>query len=47
MDAALEGSYQKALEALVVNRTVVDTDLARRLLNEYISVNGEYFPKLR
>ena len=47
VDAALEGSYQKALEALVVNRTVVDTDLARRLLNEYISVNGEYFPKLR
>ena len=47
VDAALEGSYQKALQALVVNRTVVDTDLARRILDEYIAVNGEHFPVLK
>ena len=47
VDAALEGSYQKALMALTVNRTVVDTDLARRILDEYIAVNGEHFPKLK
>lgn len=47
VDAALEGSYQKALMALTVNRTVVDADLARKILDEYIAVNGEYFPKLK
>lgn len=46
VDAALEHSYQKALMALTVNRTVGDTDLARTLLDEYIAVNGEHFPKL-
>ena len=47
VDATLEGSYQKALQALVVNRTVVDTDLARKILDDYISVNKDYFPKLK
>ena len=43
---ALEGSYQKALMALTVSRTVGDAELARTLLDEYIAANGEYFPKL-
>ena len=47
VDAALEGSYQKALQALVINRTVVDTDLARKILDEYIAVNGDHFPVLK
>ena len=47
VDATLEGSYQKALQALVVNRTVVDTDLARKILDDYISVNKDYFPKFK
>ena len=47
VDAALEGSYQKALMALSVNRTVVDTDIARAILDEYIKINGDYFPKLK
>ena len=47
MDAALEGSYQKALMALTANRTVVDTDLARTILDEYIAANGEHFPVLK
>lgn len=47
VDATLEGSYQKALQALVVNRTVVDTDLARTILNEYIEVNKDYFPRFQ
>ena len=46
VDAALEGSYQKALMALTVSRTVGDAELARTLLDEYIAANGEYFPKL-
>lgn len=47
VDATLEGSYQKALQALVVNRTVVDTDLARKILDEYIKVNQGFFPELK
>lgn len=46
VDAAMEGSYRKALEALVMSRAVVDTDMARTLLDEYIAVNGEFFPRL-
>lgn len=47
VDAALEGSYQKALQALTVSRTVADADLARALLDEYIAVNGAHFPVLK
>lgn len=47
VEAALEGSYQKAKEALVVNRTIADTDLAKTILNEFIEANGSYFPQLR
>lgn len=47
VDAALEGSYQKALMALTVNRTVCDTNLARAILDDYIAVNGDYFPTLK
>ncbi|MGM0169382.1 maltose-6'-phosphate glucosidase [Enterococcus sp. AZ135] len=44
VEATLEGSYQKCLQALAANRTVVDTDLAKTILNEYIEANGQYFP---
>ena len=44
VEATLEGSYQKCLQALVANRTVVDTDLAKTILDEYIEANGQYFP---
>lgn len=46
VEAALEGSYQKALQALVVNRTVVDTDIAKTILDEFIVANGRHFPTL-
>jgi len=46
VDAAMEGSYQKALQALVLNRCVNDAETARKILNEFITVNGDYFPKL-
>lgn len=47
VDATLEGSYNKALQALVLNRCVVDTDKARNILNDYIKVNGNYFPAFK
>ena len=47
VEAVFEESYDKALQSLVVNRTVVDTDIARKILNDYIEVNQDYFPTLK
>lgn len=47
VDACLEGSYQKALQALVLNRTVSDTPTAKALLEEFIEANREYWPELK
>ena len=46
MDACLEGSYRKALDALTLNRLVGDTDRARALLDDYIEANKGYWPEL-
>lgn len=46
VDACLEGSYQKALQALVLNRTVVNTNVAKELLKDLIDANKEYWNKL-
>ena len=46
VDACLEGSYQKALMALVLNRCVNDTDKAKELLDDYIKANKGYWPEL-
>lgn len=47
VDACLEGSYQKALQALVLNRTVINTNTAKKILDEFIEVNKGYWPKLK
>ncbi|WP_143317730.1 6-phospho-alpha-glucosidase [Clostridium sp. HBUAS56017] len=47
VDACLEGSYQKALQALVLNRTVVNTDVAKELLKDLIDANKGYWNELR
>lgn len=46
VDAALEHSYKKAWKALILNRCVNDADKAKAILDEYIAVNGEYWPEL-
>ncbi len=46
VDACLEGSYQKALQALVLNRTVINTNVAKELLKDLIDTNKEYWNKL-
>ncbi|ONI38664.1 6-phospho-alpha-glucosidase [Candidatus Epulonipiscium fishelsonii] len=47
VDAVLNGSYQSALQALVLNRTVINTNIAKQLLNELIEANKEYWPTLK
>ena len=47
VDANLEGSYQKAWNALTLNRCVNDTQTAKAILDDYIEVNKEYWPELK
>lgn len=46
VDACLEGSKMKAIEALVLNRTVVNVDTAKALVEDYIAANKGYWPEL-
>jgi maltose-6'-phosphate glucosidase len=47
VDAYFENSYQKALEALTLNRTIVNAPTARKILDNLIEKNSEFFPKLK
>lgn len=47
VDAALEGSYDKALKALTLNATVPSVEKAKEILDAFIEVNKGYFPELR
>lgn len=46
-DAYFEESYLKALQALTLNRTVVDMVLAKKILDELIVANKDYWPELK
>ena len=46
VEAYFEGSYTKALQALTLNRTVVDTKKARKILDALIEANKGYWPTL-
>ncbi|QGU94398.1 6-phospho-alpha-glucosidase [Clostridium bovifaecis] len=47
VDAYFEGSYNKALQALTLNRTIVDAKKARKILDALIEANKEYWPELK
>lgn len=47
VDAYFEESYDKALQALTLNRTVVDAKKARKILNDLIEANKGYWPNLK
>ncbi len=46
VEAYREGSYTKALQALTLNRTVVDGKKARKVLDALIEANRAYWPEL-
>ncbi|ARI75663.1 6-phospho-alpha-glucosidase [Halobacillus mangrovi] len=46
VDAFYENSYEKALQALTLNRTVVDAPRARQILDDMIEANKDYWPAL-
>ncbi len=45
--AALEGSYNQALQALTLHPLVADESLARAILDDYRRRHGEFFPELK
>lgn len=47
VQAYVEESYQKALQALTLNRTVVDAKKARLILDALIEANQDYWPTLK
>ena len=47
VEAYLEGSYEKALQALTLNRLVVDAKRARKVLDSLIEANSDYWPELK
>lgn len=47
VDAYLENSYQRALEALTLNRTIVSAQKAREVLDALIQANKGYWPELK
>jgi 6-phospho-beta-glucosidase len=46
IEAALEGSYTKAVMALTIHPLVGDFDIAKKILAGYINQHGTYFPPL-
>src|SRR5699024_6912137 len=45
-EAYIESSYNKALQALTLNRTVVSATKARDVLDALIEANKDYWPEL-
>ncbi|WP_323703807.1 6-phospho-alpha-glucosidase [Mammaliicoccus sp. Dog046] len=46
VEAYLENDYNKLLQALVLNRTVIDTNKAKDVLSDLIDANKDYWPDL-
>jgi 6-phospho-beta-glucosidase len=46
INAAVEGSYRKAVKALALHPLVPSYEVARAILDDYIEQHGEYFPEL-
>ena len=47
VDSYFEGSYKKALQALTLNRTLVDAQKAKAVLDDLIDANQNYWPELK
>lgn len=46
VDAYYEHSYDKALQAIAINKTVPSTNVARKILDDLIEANGSFWPEL-
>ncbi|ADI00071.1 6-phospho-alpha-glucosidase [Salisediminibacterium selenitireducens] len=46
VDAWFEQSYDKLMQALTLNRTIVDAPVAKKILDDLIEANKDYWPAL-
>jgi len=47
VEAALEGSYQKALQAFALNKTIPSAEVAKVILDDLIEANEKFWPVLK
>ena len=47
VEACIEGSYEKALQAFTLNKTVPSMTVAKEVLDEMIEANKDYWPELK
>ena len=47
VEAVIEGSYKKALQAFTLNRTIPSANVAKEILDEMIEANKEYWVELK
>lgn len=47
VEGCIEGSYQKVLEAFTLNKTVPSMKVAKKVLDDLIEANKEYWPELK
>ncbi|GAM74858.1 maltose-6'-phosphate glucosidase [Vibrio ishigakensis] len=47
VDAAIEGSYDKALQAFTLSKTIPSAKVAKSILDEMIEANKDYWPELK
>lgn len=47
VEAAIEHSYDKALNAFTLNRTIPSANVAKAILDEMIEANKDYWPELK
>jgi alpha-galactosidase len=45
VDAAVEGSYEKALQCLLLDPVICDLDSARRILDDYLKTYTKHLPQ--
>ena len=47
VEATIEGSYEKALKAFTLNKTVPSMHVAKEVLDDMIEANKGYWPELK
>ncbi|HOS93588.1 MAG TPA: alpha-glucosidase/alpha-galactosidase, partial [Armatimonadota bacterium] len=45
VEAAVEGSRQAALHALLIDPVINDIDVAGKILDDYLTVHADYLPQ--
>ncbi|MGL5766563.1 MAG: 6-phospho-alpha-glucosidase, partial [Sarcina sp.] len=47
VEGYFENSYDKLLQAIAINKTVSSTNIAKKILDDFIEANGNFWPELK